>query len=97
MAFEVNDTHLQFIEIYVYNQNQASKNEKVEKVEKVFAGVAVWEKKPMPKNRTLGEEMPDNHLHLRPTIISRELNKYCRLVSTTLIQGDVLFKRLNDH
>ena len=81
MAFEVNDTHLQFIEIYVYNQNQASKNV----IEKVFAGVSVWEKKPVPKNRTLAEEMPDNQLHLCPTSISRELNKYCRLALTTLI------------
>ena len=38
---------------------------------------------------------PDTYL--RPTIISLKINKYCRIVLTTLFKGNVLLKRLNDH
>ena len=46
------------------DKNQASRNV----IEIDFSSVTVWKKKPLPKNRTLGEEIPDNQWPL--TIVS---------------------------
>ena len=51
MTCEVNDIYPQFIEIYVYNQNQGSTNV-VKKDERVSAG-----EKAVPKNQKTGEEI----------------------------------------
>ena len=53
MTCEVNDIYPQFIEIYVYNQNQRCTNV-IKKDERVSAG-----EKAVPKNQKTGEEICD--------------------------------------
>ena len=53
MTCEVNDIYPQFIEIYVYNQNQRRTNV-IKKDERVSAG-----EKAVPKNQKTGEEICD--------------------------------------
>ena len=84
MTCEVNDIYPQFIELYVYNQNQGCTN-----VIKKGGRVSVGEKA-VPKNRK--QERKSVTGQTRPNLISLKVNHYCRVVLTTLIKENAILK-----